>query len=98
MSELDKLESYLEEHGFDYQRLDDYASVFERHQIIVYRKKKCQKEHVYDWDVICQKGSYGFDNGLLELMGSLVDKQADGDTVVGWLTAEDIIRRLDGRP
>ena len=97
MSELDKLESYLAEHGYDYRRFDDYASYYERHQIEVYKKQKYKKEPVKDWDAICQQGSYGYDEGLLEIYGSIVDKKKDGDVVVGWLTAEDVIERIENR-
>ena len=51
-----------------------------------------------DWgtcDAICHDGSYGKEYGLLEIMGDLVDKTKTGDTVEGWLTAEEILNRID---
>lgn len=51
-----------------------------------------------DWgtcDAICHDGSYGKFDGLLEIMGDLVDETKTGDTVEGWLTAEDILNRID---
>lgn len=62
----------------------------ERHQIAVMRKGKRL------WDAICHPGTYGWKEGLLEIMGSLV-KLSDGDKVVGWLTAQDVIDRIEGR-
>ena len=47
------------------------------------------------WDAICHKGSYGGERGLLEIMGELVDVAAEGDTVVGFLTGEDVLKRID---
>lgn len=100
MSELDKLEAYLKENGYDYERIDKYADpelkkqffyqpgMSERHQIIV-------KDGKRQWDAICQWGSYGFEQGLLEIYGSIVHPKMDGDTVVGYLTAQDIIERLE---
>ena len=48
-----------------------------------------------DWDAICHSFSYGHEDGLLEIMGILVDKEV-GDTVEGCLTAEEILKRIDG--
>ena len=47
------------------------------------------------WDAICHEHSYGGEQGLLEIMGELVDVVSDNDTVVGWLTAEDVLKRVD---
>ena len=54
--------------------------------------------HYYDedgkevCDVICHSGSYGSDDGLLEMMG-LVPEDWD-DTVIGYLTAEEAFERI----
>ena len=51
-----------------------------------------------DWktcDAICHDGSYGGCCGLLEIMGDLVDKTKTMDTVEGFLTAEEILNRID---
>jgi len=47
------------------------------------------------WDAICHKGSYGGERGFLEIMGEIVFPAEDGDTVVGYLTAEDVLKRVD---
>ena len=44
-------------------------------------------------DVICHRYSYGHDKGLLEMMG-LVDEEAVGEEVEGWLTAEEVFGRI----
>ena len=104
MSELNKLEAYLKEHKFVYRRIDKPAdSAFildhcgteglgEQHQIIVYDERGCRQ-----WDAICHWGSYGYEEGLLEIYGNIVDEEKDGDTVVGYLSARDVIDRLEGR-
>lgn len=99
LTELNKLEQYLKEHGVDYIRDDmtfkfprDVVSHFthlgidemDKHQIIVFRNG----ERV--WDVICQFGSYGGDDGLLEGMGEIFL-----DPVQGWMTAADVIARIE---
>lgn len=96
MSELDKLQAYLLEHRFYFQRIDEnYGGRFgvDRHQIIVYETAECTEEHRL-WDAICQYGSYGYEYGLLEIMGVIVDEAEVGDTVEGYLTAEDVIDRI----
>lgn len=40
-----------------------------------------------DWDAICGYGSYGFKQGLLEVMGNI----RDDNGVEGWLTAEQVV-------
>ena len=46
-----------------------------------------------EWDAVCHSGSYGHEKGLLEIMGTIV--QAVEDDVEGWLTAEEILQRLN---
>lgn len=95
MSELDKLQKYLEVNGYVYSRTDEVNNFVEvigvegickldRHQIIVYDKKMNRQ-----WDAICHYGSYGYKQGLLEVSGCITS-----DDVEGYLTAQDIINRL----
>lgn len=108
MSELDKLQQYLAEKGYFFERKDatapkalrdwyttklgKYSGEGERHQIIVFRD---DGTHQVWFDVICHCGSYGYEKGLLEIAGpsELCSNQYDG--VEGWLTAQDIIDRLE---
>ena len=46
-------------------------------------------------DVICHKYSYGGDEGLLEIMGLLTEEEAEWDSVVGYLTADDVFSRIE---
>ena len=43
-------------------------------------------------DAACHSGSYGHEKGLLEVMG-LVDESEVGDSVEGWLTAEEVFAK-----
>lgn len=45
------------------------------------------------WDAVCFTGSYGAQRGLLEAMGRTI---TGNDDVEGYLTADEILRRLDG--
>lgn len=102
LTELDKLEKYLKDKGIRYERIDrkpiqDEQGIIlhftERHQICVPKEDLRFKK----WDAICQPGSYGCQEGLLEIMGELVNPKTDGDTVAGWLTAEDVIKRIEAK-
>lgn len=90
MDELNKLEEYLKEHGIKYDRNDREKTekTLDFHQIVVYDDEKPI------WDVVCHTGSYGYEQGLLEIMGSIVSSYAENE-VEGWLTADEIIKRLE---
>lgn len=101
LTEMNKLEMYLDSKKIRYERTDtekrynmgDFEYDYDIHQIIVGRKS----ENEWDWDAICQRGSYGCEEGYLEIMGTLVNPKTDGDSVVGWLTAEDVIARIEAK-
>ena len=98
MSELDILTQYLKDHNIPFERYDCSKEDFEindectfyidRHQICV------PNQQYILWDVICQEGSYGYRDGLLEAYGDIVE--AD-DVVEGYLTAQDVIERIEKR-
>lgn len=104
LGEMDKLEAFLKENYIVYERIDEedtypeearkeVLALFEKHgheyepidvhQIIVY-----DKDGRRTWDVICQRGSYGVEKGLLEGMGDIFNEAE------GWLTAAEIIERI----
>lgn len=94
MEELLKLETWLKENHYDYTRTDETNignTTCEAHQIIVY---KIDNRRVRSWDAIYSTASYGYEEGLLEIYGDIVDPDV-GDSVEGWLTANDIIKRLE---
>lgn len=102
LTQLNKVEEYLKDKGIPYERFDNediplsatitYAlKESERHQICV----PGYNAQIREWDVICQRGSYGAEEGLLEIYGSIVDPCAR-DSVEGWLTADDVIARIEG--
>ncbi|MCD8286098.1 MAG: hypothetical protein LUD50_02595 [Clostridia bacterium] len=97
--EMDKLAQYLEAHNIRYKRkrrfdkLTDeefFANGIDGGEIIIVYDS-CGKRQ---WDAIWGYGSYGYIDGLLEIMGSIV-KADDANAVEGWLTSEDIIDRLE---
>ena len=98
MSELDILTQYLKDHNIPFERYDcskedfeadgEYTFYIDRHQICV------PNQQYILWDVICQEGSYGYRDGLLEACGDIVEVD---DVVEGYLTAQDIIERIEKR-
>lgn len=94
MDELTKLETWLRSHHIPYERIDEnppeWAPRLDRHQICVPSKKIKERK----WDAICHYGSYGYEEGLLEIYGELVTED-DDDSVVGYLTAADVVKRVE---
>lgn len=99
LTELNRLEEYLKANGIPYERISEDTKYdpeypncienLERHQLIVYDERGNRL-----WDAICHEGSYGAEEGLLEIYGEIVSPMA-GDSVEGWLTAEDVIKRIE---
>lgn len=98
MTEMEKLIEYLDKSGINYKRINETNIVtfsdgneidIGRNQVVVYDNEGCFK-----WDAICHHGSYGYEQGLLEVYGDIVDEGKDGISVAGWLTAEDVIKRV----
>ena len=46
----------------------------------------------WEWDAVLFPGSYGYEKGLIEICGSIV--QNEDDDVEGYLTAEEILSRV----
>lgn len=98
LTQLNKLEDYLKSNGYVYERIDrdESDTHLDRHQLIIYAGRDKNGEYVdRQWDAICHFGSYGYADGLLEIYGNIVDQRVDGDVVVGYLTAADVIKRLE---
>ena len=96
VAELEKLNKYLVENGYDVTKkcisklLYDIngLSIPDYNQLVV-----TYKDSDLEWDVVCHPGSYGWEERLLESYHMLED---EGD-VTGFLTADDVIERLESR-
>lgn len=87
--ELDRLQRYLELHNVRYERIDEEPTALhsiDRHQIIVFNAEGFRL-----WDAICHYGSYGYNEGLLEIYGIIVPN----DDVEGCLTAREVIKKWE---
>lgn len=84
LTEIKKLADGLLEKGIAFT----FIVLHDGYQIVVNNPKT----NHYEWDAVCHNFSYGHDEGLLEIMGTIVENELDN--VEGWLTAEDILARL----
>ena len=93
LTQMDRLQELLlsEKSLFHVERYDQepefcqgFAVRAERHQIVV-----SFPDGTKLWDAICHPGSYGYEDGLLEVMGDPVTN----DYVEGWLAADEIFDR-----
>ena len=81
LTEMDKLQEYLQEHNIFYKRIPISVDGI-KEQIVVYSPTDGRRI----WDVVIGLGTYGSRAGLLELMWE------DSGEVIGYLTAEGVIR------
>lgn len=83
-AEMDKLEQLLVEADIPYEKERMFGG---KH--LTYPRKADQV-----CSIILHKGSYGRSEGLLEIMGLLTDEELECDDVAGYLTADDVFRRI----
>ena len=89
MTQMEKLENMLNLSNIPFEITEHWSNT---KQIWYPRRENCI------CDVICfgdvgLGGSYGHEKGLLEIMG-LVNEEEVGDSVEGWLTAEEVFDRI----
>lgn len=84
LSEMDKLAKGLDEKQIPYIR----KPMMDGEQIVVN-----DADGEYLWDAILHCGSYGHEDGLIEVMGKTVVR-IDYDEVEGYLTADEILSRI----
>ena len=96
--EMDKLIAYVYK---KYADNDDVKVVVRFHRGPQVRV--CDKNDELLWDGVCNAASYGHEHGLIEVMEHtdknyvLTEEERNCDDVLGWLTAQDIIDRLEGK-
>lgn len=90
-TEMDKLENYLKDNNYTYER--KWMESTQGEIIKVYGK-----DGELCWDVILHQYSYGNEKNLLEACGDIVDgydpENDYYEEVEGYLTADEIIERL----
>lgn len=92
--EIHRLHQMLTEAGIDHEFLDRGRGVFTEdidfgYQIIVYYP---DGERMIS--AIEGYGTYGYKDDLVEIMGLLTPEEEKDDSVAGYLTAEEVFRRI----
>ena len=88
--EIFRLKEMLEESNIPFA-WDVKNFIFDKgYQIIIYSKDGITKL----CDCIETFGSYGNEEDKLEIMGGLTEEEGTNDSVLGWLTAEEVFKRF----
>lgn len=91
--ELEKVKEYLEKEGYDIETRLILKSLYSEMFAPNYNQIVVNAGKVDEWDVVSHPASYGGIDGLLETYHMPED---NGD-VTGFMTAEDLINRLEER-
>ena len=84
-NEILRLKEMLEKESIPF----DFAEMNGGYQICYPKKGENRICSIIEYD-----GSYGRTEDLLEIMGLLTDKELENDSVVGYLTAEEVFGRI----
>ena len=87
-TEIFKLKRMLDKIDLNYEFVDRSTYYFEQYQIMIHDNGK-RIISVIEGDY-----SYGGDLNKLEIMGLLTDEEKELDSVVGWLSADDVYERI----
>lgn len=87
-TEIFKLKRMLDKIDLNYEFVDRSTDYFEQYQIMIHDNG----ERIIS--VIEGDYSYGGDLNKLEIMGLLTDEEKELDSVVGWLSADDVYERI----
>lgn len=100
-AEILKLKEMLEEASIPFTFTDDSFNVKEklgknRAEEALYRRLyPAYQIRLGDLaDVIQHNGSYGHEQDLLEIMGGLTEEEMEYDSVLGYLSAEEVFKRF----
>ena len=99
-TQIFKLKVMLDKANIPYEFLDRSYIDYEKHelqypfyQIIVYEPIEYE-EPIRIISVVQGHGTYGENLDLLEIKGCLTDKEYEQDSVAGYLTAEEVFKRI----
>lgn len=89
--EILKLKEMLEKANIPFIFNDDFFNGYKKpsYQIIIF-----DKDNKQICDAIYHFGSYGYEQNKLEIMGALTEEENEDDSVLGYLTAEEVFKRF----
>ena len=88
--EIFRLKEMLEEANIPFKWIFRNSMHDEGYQIIIYSRDGTIR--LCDGIECC--GSYGNEEDKLEIMGGLTEEENENDSVLGWLTAEEVFKRF----
>lgn len=91
MDELDLLKDLLDKNNIEYK------FIFERLSNPKYNRRLIKLYNKYGDEIlsaICHYGSYGYEQGKIEIMGLLTKEESKHDSVVGWLDSKNVFKRI----
>lgn len=88
MYQFNKLEELLKANGIEYEREDRRGGIDIGSIVYFFHQLRCPNciGGRYVWDVIYANGSFGEEDGLLELYGTEMDEP------LGYMTAEECLK------
>lgn len=92
MIEIERLAKMLKNAGIPFERANDPAGILPKEWRM--RRLKYPSKENEVCSVIQGKGSYGNAANLLEIRGLLTAKEGNNNSVLGWLTAENVFDRI----
>ena len=91
MNEIKRLHEMLNEANIPHTFTDDMFKnliLYPSYQIVI------EKDGIRLCDAIYHYGSYGYYDGLIEIMGGLTEEERENDEVLGHLTADEVFKRF----
>lgn len=88
LTEFHKLAKMLEDAGIPHSN-EPFFRLANGRQIILFDSNGKRIA-----DAVCHHGSYGHEDGLLEILDALTEEESEQDSVLGWLTAEEVFKRF----
>lgn len=91
--EIFKLQEMLTEENIPYV-FENRTNFIDDKEFTSYQIEIFDKHHDRIVSIIQSFGSYGREKDLLEIMGLLTEEESKCDSVAGWLTAENVMKRI----
>ena len=90
--EIYKLHNLLEDRNIEHEFIIEENGEYTRRMIKIHDVQDGEKFEILS--AILHYGSYGYEQGLIEILGLLTRSEEKESNVVGYLTAEDVFRRV----
>ena len=87
MNEIIRLHEMLNEANIPHKVVENQI-MYPSYQIVI------EKDDTRLCDAVYFDGSYGYEKGLIEIMGGLTEDEREIDEVLGYLTADEVFKRF----